>query len=90
MGRGVREFYGSTLRELKNAIDGFENHKKEQFQEYMYGVRKACYWTMKSMYGKKIKKESDLFPLEIDKAIRKAKIKNMKPVEITRIVKDGQ
>jgi hypothetical protein len=79
-----------TLREIQNAIDGFEYLKKEQFQEYMYGVRKACYWTMKSMHGKKIKKESDLFPLEIDKVIRREKIKNMKPVEITRIVKDGQ
>jgi len=51
----------------------------------MYGVRKICFWATKAVTGKKgFKKESDVFPLDIDKEIRRAKIKGMKPVVITR------
>lgn len=70
-----------TLREISNAINGFEQLKKEQFQEYMIGVRKICYWTT-SVWGGKTK-ELDIFPLEIDTEIRRAKIRSMKPIEVT-------
>lgn len=84
MGRSAREFYKSTLLEIHNAIEGFEQLKREEFQEYMFGVRKICYWQMKSMIGKKMKKEEDIFSLDIDKEIRKAKVRKMKPIEKTR------
>lgn len=82
-----------TFREIGNCIDGFERLKKEEFQEYMLGVRKICYWSVNVMAGKKgFKKESDVFPLDMDKEIKREKIKKMKPVKITRtkINKDGQ
>jgi hypothetical protein len=82
-----------TLREIHNAIDGFEKLKEEKFEEYMLGVRKICY-SVRLPYVKKGRtlKEEDIFPLKIDKEIKREKTKRMKPIVVTRteIKKDGQ
>jgi hypothetical protein len=64
-----------TIHEFKNAIDGFEKLRKEQQQEYLFGVRKICFWTIRAMVGKKGPKETDIFHLEIDELIQKARLK---------------
>lgn len=87
-------FHSHTVRELKNRIDGFEELQKEKYQEYMYGVRKICYHSVNAIAGKKgFKKESNVFPLDIDKVITRQKIKSgkLKPVVITRkSINDGK
>lgn len=56
----------------------------------MYGVRKICFHTNRAIAGKKgFRKETDVFPLDIDKEIKRARIKKMKPVVITRTEKNG-
>lgn len=67
--------------------------QKEKYQEYMFGVRKICFWSVNAIAGKKgFKKESSVFPLEIDRTIRKQKVKKgkIKPVVITREKRDGK
>ena len=71
-----------TLREIHNAIEGFEKMKREDFQEYLYGVRIVAFWAYKGFAGKKLKNYEQILKLDSDVAARRDRLKNMKPVEI--------
>lgn len=82
LGKSVREFYGMTLKEINNAIDGFQQLKKEEFQEQLYTARIVAFWAYKGFAGKKLKKYEQILELESDVQARRERLRNMKPVEI--------
>ncbi len=55
----------------------------------MIGIRKVVFYGARTMFYKRppFKKESDVYPLELDEKIRKARLKKMKPIEGIRKVK---
>lgn len=69
-----------TFRQFKNAMEGFEELRREQFQEYLIGVRITSFYSMKAM-GYKGKRPADLFELESDLANRRQILKQQKPIE---------
>jgi hypothetical protein len=80
------------MRQLLCAYEGYNQEKKSEFDKYMIGVRINSFWSFKGHAGKQLKRYENLFPLEIDIAARKERIKSMKPIVVTRteIKKDGQ
>lgn len=71
-----------TLREINNAIDGFEDLRKDDYQQYLIGCRIISYWAYKGHVGKKLRRYDQLFELDADIQARRERLKDMKPVEI--------
>jgi hypothetical protein len=72
-----------TLHELSLAIEGFNELKHQEFQEYLYGVRLICFWSSAPHLPKKakIKRPEDILTLDVDKKIRKNRIAKFKPIQ---------
>jgi hypothetical protein len=75
-----------TMRELSNAIDGYNEDKKEQSNEYWLGVRRICFHVLNAA-GAKVKREEDVFEMEIDRQIKKQRYADLKPTTVTVIPK---
>jgi hypothetical protein len=82
LGRSIHEFYSMTLREINNAVNGFEQLREDDYQRYLIGCRIVSFWAYKGHVGKKLRRYDQLFELEGDVKARRDRLKNMKPVEI--------
>lgn len=71
-----------TIREISNAIDGFEKLRKDNFQERLYCARVTSFWAYKGWAGKRLRKYDQLFEMESDVKARRERLKGMKPAEI--------
>jgi hypothetical protein len=71
-----------TLREINNAVAGFNELQYENDQKFLAGCRIVSFWAYKGHVGKKLKRYDQLFELESDVKARRERLKNMKPVEI--------
>jgi hypothetical protein len=73
-----------TLREMKNAVEGFEKMQSQEHQKYMIGVRLIAFHHRKALGDKKLRRPEQLFPLDIDDKILKQRIKRMKLTQVFR------
>lgn len=71
-----------TLREINNAVDGFEKLRSDNFQQQLACTRIVSFWAYKGHAGKKLRRYDQLFELEADVKARRERLKNCKPVEI--------
>lgn len=93
MGKDVREFYEMTLLELTEAMEGFTEQENARHERYLEGVRLISFYALIPHVDRKksrIRKPADLFKLEADAKIRKIKNKDLKPVEVEIIYKEGK
>lgn len=81
-GKSVQEFYGMTIAEIRDSVDGFEELNRERFQEYLTGCRIISFWSFKGHAGKKLKRYDQIFELAADVKARRERLKHMKSVEI--------
>jgi hypothetical protein len=79
----AREFYEMSIVELSDAIDGFNELRKEEFQEYLIGCRLVSFYNV-IPHTNKVKSPKDLFELDSDKSALKRRISKMKPIEVIR------
>jgi hypothetical protein len=85
LGKSVREFYGMTLREIGNAINGFQAFQKEKFDEQIFTARIIGFWAFKGFAGKKLRKPEQLFELPTDVESRRRRLKSAKEVKDIQI-----
>lgn len=79
-----------TVREIRNAITGFQKLQTDRFAEFMTGVRIVSFWATKNT-TKKVKKPEDLFALDFDREAKRQRRKTFIPIEvIPRDVYDKQ
>ena len=64
-----------------DAIRGYNEEFKERVDIFLYGVREIAYYAA-APHVKNFKK-TDIMKLDIDKEIRKKKLKGMKPIKVT-------
>lgn len=69
-----------TFAELREAIEGFNDLRSHEMSEFMIAVRLICFYSA-APHSKNIKRPTDLFELPIDKEIRKARLRNTKPIQ---------
>jgi hypothetical protein len=78
-----------TLKQIKNAVDGFEEQREKDFQNDLIAARIIAYYAVSPYLGKKskVKKPSDLFPIDSDGPKNKKgnKTQKLKPVTVTII-----
>ena len=65
-----------------DAVRGQSEKEQEEIQVFLFGVREIAYYAAAPHAGKSFKK-TDILKLDIDKQIRKKKLKGMKPIEVT-------
>jgi plasmid rolling circle replication initiator protein Rep len=90
LGLSVRDFYSMTLRELSNVIKGRSKKEEKDLQWALYNARLISFYACAPHLGKSssIKKPADLFELEIDKEMKRQRIKRLKPIK--KILRDQQ
>jgi hypothetical protein len=83
LGLSVSDFYKMTLREISNMISGAIKKEERDLQWDLYNARIISFYACAPHLGKSsgIKKPSDLFELDIDKELKKQKIKKLKPIK---------
>lgn len=71
------------MRELDNAMKGRAKKAEADLQWQLYNSRLIAFYACAPHLGKKsgIKKPADLFELDIDKQLKRAKIKRLKPIK---------
>lgn len=80
----VTDLYRMTLGEFDNAVIGFYKKQSDDLQWQLYSARMISYYACAPHQGKnaKIRKPNDLFPLEIDKQLKKERIKKLKIINV--------
>ena len=71
-----------TLRELRNAIEGFEQLENDRFELDMIKTRIISFWSLKGHAGKKLRQYDQLFKLKSDLKQRHERLKEVKEVVI--------
>jgi hypothetical protein len=73
-----------TLRELTNAMKGRSKKDEDDLQWQLFQTRLMCFYTAVPHLGKSsgIKKPSDLFEIDLDKQMKKQRLKKLKPIKI--------
>jgi hypothetical protein len=81
-----------TLIDLHDAIDGFYELEDERNENYLEGVRIVAYYAARPHLGKKsqLNKIEDVLTLKRDKKRRQLKNKDLVPVVIEVIQKNGK
>jgi hypothetical protein len=79
----VNDFYTMTLGEIGNALEGFDERKSEEYQEFLFGCRLVSFYA-NYPHVKGVKKPQDLFELPVDDKMRDERIKKIKPIEVIR------
>lgn len=69
-----------SLVEVQECIDAYTERRKEEFEEYLFGIRQLGYYTL-APQSNKIKRPQDLFELEVDREIRRNRVKGLKPIQ---------
>jgi hypothetical protein len=84
MGVPVSDFYSMTLNELDNAIEGYNKRVQDDLQWAMYNARLVCFYTFAPHLKKNsgVKKPEDLFPLALDKILRRQRLKRLEPIKV--------
>lgn len=98
LGKGIQEFYGSTLRELKNAITGFNKRRSSELNQQLAIARIISYYAVVAQVGSEnLRNYDDLFKIpEIDQMIVAERIKELIPIQKEempfedRLIKDGK
>jgi hypothetical protein len=72
-----------TLGEINNAVEGFDEHRNEEFQQDLIIGRLISFYA-NYPHVKGVKKPQDLFDLEIDKVWKTEQHKKIKPIEVIR------
>lgn len=75
-----------TLGEFADALSGFNDLERERLQWQLFNTRRICYYSILPHLDPKkntIKKEQDLFPLDMDEELEKIRIKNLPVATVT-------
>lgn len=78
----AKNFGLMTLGELCDAIIGHNEEERERLQWQLWGVRKQIIWAIRCA-GDNDFKEEEVFPLEMDEEIKRARIEGMTPIKVT-------
>jgi hypothetical protein len=79
-----------TMREIGNAMKGKARQRESDLQWQLYNSRLVSFYACAPHLGKGsgIKKPADLFELELDRTLKKQKLKKLKPIK--KIFRDEQ
>jgi hypothetical protein len=71
-----------TLRELSNALTGFNKLEAERHERDMIQTRIISFWAYRGHVGKKLRRYEQLFELPGDLEARRERLKGVKEVVI--------
>jgi hypothetical protein len=78
------------MREMHNAIAGFNELEMERDERFMRGVRLISFYAVAPHVDKKarIRKPEDLFDLPSDSKAKKERVKRLKPIQKIEVKKE--
>lgn len=79
-GIALPDFLSMTLHEVALVLSEREQRRGDDFEQVLFAARQICFYAVKPHIAKKspIKKPSDLFELQMDKDLKKAKAERVK------------
>lgn len=79
MGWRPADFYNSTLAEISDAVEGWSRQRQEDWMWTRYNTREMVFYFIKPYLpkGSPVRRPEDLYGLELDDTITRARHKRM-------------
>jgi hypothetical protein len=86
MGWTPADFYGSTLAEISDAVEGWDRQRYEDWMWNRYNTREMVFYMIKPhlKQGNHLHQPEDLYQIELDDILKRARHKRMPRTEIIK------